>query len=66
LFLPKQQPSCEYLVAVKEGDYDGRQLLVDKDGSTHDLLGGVFFLTEDRRFLVSEYSSDLYAGGFRS
>jgi hypothetical protein len=42
------------LVAVKEGDYDGRQLLVDKDGSTHDLLGGVFFLTEDRRFLVSE------------
>jgi hypothetical protein len=32
LFLPKQQPSSDDFVAVKEGDYDGRLLLVDKDG----------------------------------
>src|SRR5712691_9326872 len=61
LFLPKHQPSADYFVAVKEGDYDGRLLLVSKDGVTHDLLGGMFFLTEDRRYLVSEYMSDLYA-----
>jgi hypothetical protein len=61
LFLPKQQPSADYFVAVKEGDYDGRLLLVDKDGATHYLLRGMFFLTEDRRYLVSEYVSDLYA-----
>jgi len=61
LFLPKQQPSPDYFVAVKEGDYDGRLLLVDKEGATHYLLGGFFFVTEDRRFLVREYFSDLYA-----
>ena len=60
IFLPKFQPSADYFVAVKEGDYDGRLLLVDKEGVTHDLPGGFFFLTEDRRFLVTEYSSDLY------
>jgi|HubBroStandDraft_6_1064221.scaffolds.fasta_scaffold99375_3 hypothetical protein len=60
IFLPKQQAADDYFVAVKGGDYDGRLLLVGKDGATHDLPGGYFFLTEDQRFLVSEYSSDLY------
>jgi hypothetical protein len=60
IFLPKQQPLEDYFAAIKEGDYDGRLLLVGKDGATHDLPGGYFFLTEDRRFLVSEYISDLY------
>ncbi|HST11300.1 MAG TPA: hypothetical protein VLL05_13065 [Terriglobales bacterium] len=61
IFLPKRQPTEDYFVAVKEGDYDGRLLLVRKDGETQDLPGGFFFVTSDRRFLVSEYSSDLYA-----
>jgi len=61
LLLLKQQPSPDYFVAVKEGDYDGRLLLVSKDGTTHDLPGGMFFLTEEKRYLVSEYESDLYA-----
>jgi hypothetical protein len=61
IFVPKLQASDDYFAAVKAGDYDGRLLLVGKDGTTHDLPGGDFFLTEDRRFLVSEYMSDLYA-----
>jgi hypothetical protein len=61
IFLPKQQPMDDYFAAVKDGDYNGRLLLVRKDGETQDLPGGFFFLTADRRFLVSEYNSDLYA-----
>jgi len=61
IFVPKQQAAADYFAAVKGGDYDGRLLLVGKDGATYDLPGGYFFLTEDHRFFVSEYTSDLYA-----
>ena len=59
-FCPGSSHLRTTLWPVKEGDYDGRLLLVSKDGVTHDLIGGWFFLTEDRRFLVTEYFSDLY------
>jgi len=58
VFVPAKQPSANYFVLVKEGDYDGHVLLVNGDGTVADLLGGSFFVTSDRRFLVSEYSSD--------
>jgi len=58
VFAPSKQPSPDYVVLVKEGDYDGRLLLVSREGAVTDLLGGFFFLTADKRFLVSEYSSD--------
>jgi hypothetical protein len=61
IFVPNQQPSPDYFVAVKDGDYDGRLFVVSKDGQLADVLGGSYFLTADHKFLVSEYSSDLHA-----
>jgi hypothetical protein len=57
VFSPIEQPSADYFVLVKEGDYDGRLLLVNKSGEVTDILGGSFFVA-GKRFLVSEYSSD--------
>jgi hypothetical protein len=58
IFLPKHQPLEDYFVALKDGDYDGRLLLVGKDGSLTDLPGGSFFLTPDKRYLIGEHASD--------
>lgn len=57
VFAPAVQPSTDYLILVKEGDYDGRLLLLNKSGEVTDILGGSFFVA-GKRFLVSEYSSD--------
>ena len=56
-FVPRHQPVPDYFM-VKEGDYDGRLLLIDKDGGVVDLPGGFHFVTSDKKFLVSEHSSD--------
>jgi len=58
LFLPKDQPLKDYFVVLKEGDYDGRLLLVGVDGSLTNIAGGEFFLTEDKRYLIGSHSSD--------
>jgi hypothetical protein len=58
IFVPKTQPLDDFFVAVKEGDYDGRLLLVAKDGSVSELPGGFYFLTSDKRFLVGDYATD--------
>lgn len=58
IFIPNRQPSPDLFIATKEGDYDGRLLLVSKTGNVSDLRGGRWFVTSDKRFLVSEYSSD--------
>jgi len=58
VFVPAKQPSADYFTLVKEGDYDGHLLLVDRRGVVTDLLGGRFFVTAGGRFIVSEYSSD--------
>src|SRR5260221_4547774 len=58
VFVPKHQPLENHFIAIKEGDYDGRLLLVGKDGTVSDLPGGLYFLTDDKRFLVGEYATD--------
>jgi hypothetical protein len=60
IFLPKQRPSPDYFVAVKEGDYDGRLFLISREGQVTDLPGGFYFVPAARRFLV-KYVSDTYA-----
>ena len=47
-----------YFVAVKEGDYDGRLLLIGKDGSLADLPGGFYFATDDKRHLIGLHATD--------
>jgi len=58
IFVPKVQPASEYFILIKLGDYDGRILLIDKDGVLKNLPGGLFFITENKRYLFSQYSSD--------
>jgi hypothetical protein len=57
-FVPQRQPVPDYFFVVKEGDYDGRLLLVGKDGHVVDLPGGFYFVTDDKKFLISDYASD--------
>jgi len=59
LFIPQNQPPSPYFAIVKHGDYDGRLFLVHKSGEVHDLKGGSYFVTTDKRYLFSEYVSDL-------
>jgi hypothetical protein len=58
IFVPKRQPLPDYFIAVKEGDYNGRLLLVAKDGNVTNLPGGFYFVTRDRRFLIGEHAED--------
>lgn len=58
IFLPKRQPLPHYFFALKDGDYDGRLLLVGEDGSLTNLPGGSFFLTPDKRYLIGSHDSD--------
>lgn len=57
IFVPAKQPSSDYFVLVKEGDYDGRLLLVDKSGHVTNTFGGSYFVANGK-FLISQYSSD--------
>jgi len=63
IFVPRHQPFEDYFVALKEGDYDGRLLLVGMDGSLTNIPGGSYFLTPDKRYLVGAHDSD-YASLF--
>jgi hypothetical protein len=58
VLVPIQQPSKDYFVLVKFGDYDGNILLVDHVGMIRTIRGGNFFITDDQRYLVSPYDSD--------
>jgi hypothetical protein len=54
IFVPKEQPSSQYLIAVKEGDGDPRVLLMGVDGSFNDIAGGLFLVTADKRKLITQ------------
>jgi hypothetical protein len=58
LFIPDVQPPAPYFAVVKNGDYDGHLYLVNEDGKVDDLMGGFYFMTNDRRYLFSQYASD--------
>lgn len=58
IFLPERQPFPDYFLAIKEGDYDGRLLIVSQDGSLTNLPGGELFLTPDKRFIIGSHDSD--------
>lgn len=58
VMIPKEQPSKQWLLLVKNGDYDGRLFLIGPDGKTFDYTGGSFFVSPDQKFLFSVYESD--------
>jgi hypothetical protein len=58
VFIPEKQPPPPFFAVVKSGDNDGRLFLVHKNGIVMDLMGGLYFISKDRRFLFSQYASD--------
>lgn len=58
LFVPEVRPAPPFFAVVKNGDYDGRLFLVHKDGKVFDLVGGFYFISENKRYLFSHYASD--------
>jgi len=62
LYFPNKPISANYLGIVKLGDYDGRLLLVNKDGRFWNIPGGSFFTSKDKKLLFSTHECDASAG----
>lgn len=62
LFVPTEQPSDKYFIINKIGDYDGRTLLIEKNGNLTDLPGGLCFITNDKKYLFVEHDQDCCGG----
>jgi hypothetical protein len=58
LFISPEQPRKDYFVVSKLGDYDGRIFIFDSFGNVTEKLGGVFFVSNDKRYLFSDWDSD--------
>lgn len=58
LYMDDEQPLTNYFCLVKFGDYDGRTLIIDNHGKIHNIIGGKFFVTRDKRYLFSIYEGD--------
>lgn len=56
---PKNQFSNKFLFGCKYGDYDGRVIQIDLNGKMVDYTGGNYFVTNDKKYLISEWYSDL-------
>jgi hypothetical protein len=58
LFVDNNPVIGDNFIITKKGDYDGRTILVKKDGKIEDLPGGAYFISEDKRLLFSEHLQD--------
>jgi hypothetical protein len=58
LFVPSTQLPAPFFAVLKIGDYNGRLFLIRDDGRVFDIPGGSYFLSPDRRRLLSDYHSD--------
>jgi hypothetical protein len=58
VFFPKKQPREDMFIAMKFGDYDGRIIVIDRDGNANNMPGGDFYMSEDNKYLFSNYNSD--------
>lgn len=59
IFVPPNQNENEYFKILKIGDYDGRLFLISKDGIIFNLPGGFYFTSDNGKYLISEYASDM-------
>lgn len=58
LYMDDEQPVTNYFSMVKFGDYNGRTLVIDNHGKIHNIIGGKYFITRDKRYLFSIYEGD--------
>jgi len=61
LFFPVKQHVTDALIICKQGDYDGRTVVVKKDGTVGYFPGGEAWVTENQKFLLSIHVAD---GGY--
>ncbi len=61
IFVPNAQPSDEFFLVFKIGDYEGRMFVIDKQGNTRDLIGGYSFTValDEVPYLFVTYHSDI-------
>jgi hypothetical protein len=57
VFAPKIQENKDHLIFVKRGDYDGRTIVITKQGRIVNLKGGLFRIFRER-YLISIYCED--------
>jgi len=55
----KKQHQHDLFIASKFGDYDGEIIIVDSKGKITNFQGGDYFITNNGKYLVSDWSSDL-------
>jgi hypothetical protein len=59
LFFPESQPNKDLIIISKFGDYDGRLYIVNSKGEFKDYSGGTFYVSSDKKYLFSNFDSDL-------
>lgn len=58
-FIPSKQPRKDYFIFSKFGDYDGSIYIFDTTGKLEEKAGGIFYISMDKRYLFSNYDSDI-------
>jgi hypothetical protein len=58
VLFPKKQPREDLFIAMKFGDFDGRLIVVDREGQANSVPGGNFYVSEDNKYLFTNYESD--------
>jgi hypothetical protein len=49
----------DYFILTKYGDYNGELLIIDKTGKIQKYAGGIYRISDDSKYLFSNYDSDI-------
>lgn len=55
----EKQPNKEFLIGSKYGDYSGEIIIIDQNGKVINESGGDYFLSANKRYVISDWYSDL-------
>lgn len=55
----EKQPSKNFIIGSKFGDYYGQIILIDRKGKIINKSGGEYFTSTNKRFIISDWHSDL-------
>ena len=55
----KNQTNKKYIIGSKYGDYEGLVIIINSNGKILRKSGGNYFVSEDKKYLVSDWYSDL-------
>jgi hypothetical protein len=55
----ERQPNKKFLIGSKYGDYSGQLIIIDNKGKITKNSGGDYFISDNNRFIISDWYSDL-------